>query len=116
VYPSAGACDTVAAAMAPLAPDLDSTMQGWPQASVSFWPMIRIMVSWSPPAGVGITNLMTCEGKGCVCACARGRTPAPSEPRAAASVWRRVNFIAMSPCVMDLAAIRFVEIIGSTID
>ena len=47
----------------------------------------------------------------------RARQNARTErARAAASVWRRVNFIAMSPCVMDLAAIRFVEIIGSTID
>jgi hypothetical protein len=53
---------TAEAAIAPLAPALDSTMHGWPQASVSFCPMTRIIVSCPPPAGVGMMNLMTLSG------------------------------------------------------
>jgi hypothetical protein len=37
--------------MAPLAPGFDSTITVWPQASVSFWPTSRIIVSCPPPAG-----------------------------------------------------------------
>jgi hypothetical protein len=62
MWPSGGLLATRSVPMMPVAPARLSMTTGWPQASVSFWPMRRAARSIAPPGEAGTTMVICLLG------------------------------------------------------
>jgi hypothetical protein len=62
VYPSGADFAASCKPMTPLAPARLSMIDGWPQASVSFWPTTRMIASPDPPGENGVMMRMGFDG------------------------------------------------------
>jgi len=63
MWPSGAALATASVPMMPVAPGLLSMTTAWPQASVSFCPTRRAVMSMAPPGDAGMTMVIDFFGK-----------------------------------------------------